>query len=178
MRWPYSRKLCFQEWLKEELRKPLGVLYVGDVSSSSQQAIRAILASKANPVITVGDVTTSNFIKQGLRPKTAIVDNRFERMRFEESIDFHGYEVVNISNPAGCILPEAAAAVFSAVQSSSAYVLVVDGEEDLLTLPAVLACSEGGAVAYGQPRSGCVVIFVDNNVKTKVQTILQKAELC
>ncbi len=175
-RWPYRTRLCFSEYLKEELRKPLGVLYVGDVTSSSHQAVEAILARKAEPVVTVGDVTTSNFIKQGLKPKTAIVDYRFERMSFGERIDFSGYRIAETSNPAGCIAPEAAEAVFTAVRDKEDVVLVVKGEEDLLALPAILACNDGGAVAYGQPKTGCVVVFVNEEARNRVVKILKKAE--
>ncbi|HID04731.1 MAG TPA: DUF359 domain-containing protein [Aigarchaeota archaeon] len=174
-RWPYGRRLCFSEDLKEELRKPLGVLYVGDVTSSSRQAVEAILARGAEPVVTVGDVTTSSFIKQDLKPKTAIVDYRFERVDFRERVDFSGYRVVRIRNPAGCISPEAAEAVFSAVQDEGSVVLVVEGEEDLLALPAILACGDGGAVAYGQPKTGCVVVFVDGAARGRVVDILRRA---
>ena len=175
-RWPYARPLCFSEELKEELRKPLGKLYIGDVDSSSSQAVEALRRSRAKPVITIGDVTTSMFMKHGLKPKVAVVDNRFERMSFGERIDFTGYVVNAIHNPAGCIAPEAAEKVFDAVEGSLYVALVVDGEEDLLALPAVLACSEGGAVAYGQPKTGCVVITVDEKTKEKVLDIIRRAE--
>ena len=84
--------------------------------------------------------------------------------------------VDGVSNPAGCIAPEAASRIFEAVEGSSCVALVVEGEEDLLALPAVLACSEGGAVAYGQPKTGCVVIIVDERAKAKVLDILRRAE--
>jgi len=115
-------------------------------------------------------------MKQGLRPKTAIVDNRFERMSFVEHIDFSGYKVSEVDNPAGCITPEAAEAVFSAVQSREDVVLIVNGEEDLLALPAILACGDRGAVAYGQPKTGCVVVFVNKVIRDRVVNILEKAK--
>ena len=175
--WPYERSLCFPEELKEELRRPLGTLYRGDVDSSSRQAVEAVKLKRVETVVTVGDVTTSRFMHHGLKPKLAIVDRRFERRAFLEQIDFTGYEVREVRNPAGCIEPGAAREIYRALEGLSYVVLLVDGEEDLLALPAVLACPEGGAVAYGQPKLGCVVVAVDKEVKSRVFEILSRAEV-
>jgi uncharacterized protein (UPF0218 family) len=51
--------------------------------------------------------------------------------------------------------------------------LVVDGEEDLLTLIAVLYAPEKSWVVYGQPREGAVVVEVTPEKKAETAEILR-----
>ena len=51
--------------------------------------------------------------------------------------------------------------------------IVVKGEEDLLTLIAVLYAPENAFVVYGQPYSGIVVIKVTFEKKALVQEFLK-----
>ena len=171
-KWPYRREILFPEEVKEELRKPLGRLYEGDVKESSRRAVEEILAREVRQVTTVGDVTTKSFMEHGLRPKTIIIDKRFERREFGEEIDISSYRVVKVENPAGRITPSSADAVFEAIQDRNNVALVVYGEEDLLALPAVLASGDGDVVAYGQPRRGCVVIFVSEEIRRRILDLI------
>jgi uncharacterized protein (UPF0218 family) len=50
--------------------------------------------------------------------------------------------------------------------------IVVKGEEDLLTLIAVLYAPENAFVVYGQPYSGIVVVKVSSERKTRVLEFL------
>ena len=50
--------------------------------------------------------------------------------------------------------------------------IVVEGEEDLLTLIAVLYAPENSFVIYGQPHSGVVVVKVTGQKKRQVQEFL------
>ena len=50
--------------------------------------------------------------------------------------------------------------------------ITVDGEEDLLVIPACVFAPENSFVMYGQPNEGLVIIRVTPEIKAKVQKIL------
>ena len=52
--------------------------------------------------------------------------------------------------------------------------LVVNGEEDLLTLPAILFAPLNSLVLYGHWQYGIIVVEVDEKIKEKVRKILKK----
>ena len=55
--------------------------------------------------------------------------------------------------------------------------IVINGEEDLLALPAVLFAPEGSFVVYGQPKEGVVVIKVTAEKKAEVKLIIDEMEV-
>jgi uncharacterized protein (UPF0218 family) len=50
--------------------------------------------------------------------------------------------------------------------------IVVDGEEDLLTLAAVLFAPDKAFVVYGQPHEGVVVVKVTEEKRAEAQELL------
>ena len=47
--------------------------------------------------------------------------------------------------------------------------IFVNGEEDLLTYPAVLIAENNSAIIYGQPDQGKVIVKVDEDKKEKLR---------
>ena len=62
----------------------------------------------------------------------------------------------------------------SSLEDTTSSYFVVEGEEDLLTLPSVAFSPLGSIVFYGQPNEGLVVIQVDDHIKNKSLEILKK----
>lgn len=52
--------------------------------------------------------------------------------------------------------------------------LLVDGEEDLLALPAIVHAPIGGVVYYGQPQQGLVEVMVTEEKKREVLALLKQ----
>ena len=52
--------------------------------------------------------------------------------------------------------------------------LLVDGEEDLLVLPVCLFAPENSVVMYGQPNVGLVIAEITDEVREKVQKIVNQ----
>lgn len=52
--------------------------------------------------------------------------------------------------------------------------VLIDGEEDLLTIPAVIEAPVGSVVFYGQPLEGVVAVSVDEKSKSKAREVLQQ----
>ena len=52
--------------------------------------------------------------------------------------------------------------------------IVVDGEEDLATLPVVAMAPDNTKVLYGQPNEGIVIITVNPTVRKRVTNFLTR----
>jgi hypothetical protein len=83
---------------------------------------------------------------------------------------------IHVKNPPGTITQEAIVAIQDALKSSHRTKIVVDGEEDLLTLIAILHAPESSFVVYGQPYEGVVVVKVTPQKKSEIADILKAME--
>ena len=52
--------------------------------------------------------------------------------------------------------------------------VLIDGEEDLLTIPAVIEAPLGAVVFYGQPFEGVVAVKVDERSKASARETVQR----
>ena len=87
-----------------------------------------------------------------------------------ESIDCHS---VNIRNEAGTITDELINAIEEAIYSNKTTKIIVDGEEDLATLPAIKLSKNGAKVIYGMPDKGMVVVDVNQQTKERANRLLE-----
>jgi uncharacterized protein (UPF0218 family) len=129
--------------------------------------------TKPAKIIAVGDRVSGNLINSGFSPNVVIVDNKVMRKPVEP-LEFDAEKTFSIRNPAGTITDEAYETVEKAVGSAGRVRVLVDGEEDLLTLVAVLSAPVGSIVVYGQPREGIVVIPVTKESKRKMMDIVDR----
>ncbi len=129
--------------------------------------------SNPHKIITVGDATTKNFVKKGIIPKLSVIDHKIERKETKDKIDFGNTATFfPFVNPAGAINNKAFMHIEELLKKENPCVLEVDGEEDLLVLPAILAAPVGFYIYYGQPHEGLVRITVNEEIKTKVRELL------
>lgn len=164
----WQKPLIFSEELKDEVRKPFGELRKGDIQYDAE-------LGKAGLLVVVGDYSFRRLVEVGLKPHVAVVDAKIERGVVEEP-DLSGYSVVKVLNRAGMIEPEAASAVVEAIAKRAGAVLV-EGEEDLLALPAMHALPDDGVLIYGQPKIGYVVVKGSEEIRRKVVEIVKRAIL-
>ena len=75
-------------------------------------------------------------------------------------------------NPAGAITDEAWDAIRAAVSSEGRTKVLIDGEEDLLTVVTVLSAPLGSLVVYGQPNVGVVVVKVTKDRQQNMRRIV------
>lgn len=156
------------------LKKPLGKLI-----RKEKPLITDLLEFIENPpkIVTVGDVTTLNILTVGISPSIAIIDKHAQRQPFLGAINYligPSFKTKAISNPSGCISYDALAHIKSSFEDTTSSYFVVEGEEDLLTLPSVAFSPLDSIVFYGQPNEGLVVIQVDDHIKNKSLEILKK----
>jgi uncharacterized protein (UPF0218 family) len=154
-------------YLREKFSRPLGVL----VSNTELEAYVRDLDTKDAMLVTVGDKTTEFFVSRGHRPKMQIVDSVEKRRRRAPPVG--GYDrVVAVSNPAGGITGVAADTIRAELSREGAARILVNGEEDLLVLPAILYSQEGTDVFYGQPNEGMVHVRVSLETRKAVAGML------
>lgn len=129
-------------------------------------------------LITVGDVTTKKFHDKGIYPSLSIVDFVVERHAQHHSLKELGFlgteEVLEVDNLAGTITPSLWQSIKKALSriSQKKIIIVVNGEEDLAVIPAILLCPLGYTVCYGQPHKGMVATSVTPDKKMQVLKLL------
>ena len=161
--------------LRRELKAPLGLLIQGSYKQTVEELKKIINETKPVKIVAVGDRVSENVIRSGILPNVAIVDSKVMRKPVAPII-FEAEKTFNVSNPAGTLTEEACRAIDEAVNFNGQVKVQVDGEEDLLTLAAVLSAPVGSIVVYGQPRKGIVVVFVTEDSKKKIMDIVNRME--
>jgi uncharacterized protein (UPF0218 family) len=161
-------KLLITERQRVLLKEPLGELVSGTFSECNATLRKVWETEKPQRLVLVGDTISRNAIESGINPDVMIIDHREVR---EEAVDFnHGKARVfrTINEPATLSLL-AWQAVAEAVKKGDSLVLV-EGEEDLLTLVAILVAPVGSIVAYGQPGKGIVLVRISAEKKVEIQS--------
>ena len=157
--------------LRARLREPFGMLIRGSFTETMGKMDNIVKREKPPVVVSVGDTVSRNLHEHQLNPQLSITDNKRMRKRIKPRIftakPFH------VKNPQGTITEEAITAIKEALESDERVHIIVDGEEDLLTLIAVLYAPENSLVVYGQPYEGIVVVKVTSEKKAEATEILK-----
>jgi uncharacterized protein (UPF0218 family) len=161
--------------IREKLKDPLGTLIRGSFSETTRKLKDIIEKEKPPNIISVGDTVSKNLVENDVFPKLSIVDNRVMR-RSIQPVTLKADENLYVKNPPGTITDEALKAIQEAFKTSHSVKIVVDGEEDLLTLVAVFYAPENSLIVYGQPYEGIVVVRATQQKKEEVAGILKAME--
>jgi len=172
MRLP-TKKLT--EEARRELKKPLGLLLLERENKTIEQLKQILKGHKTGKTIVIGDYTAKRILDNGLTADIIVIDNKTMRKNIRP-LTTTQEETIRVRNPAGTITEEAGKAVKEAVKSGKRTEILVDGEEDLLTLPAILHSPTGSVVMYGQPQEGLVVVEVTREKKIAIRKIIGKME--
>ena len=153
--------------LREEFKEPFGPLYT-DVDD--------LLADADEPIVAVGDMVTYHLREAGHEPHVSVVDGLTERAAIpdevREGLEDAGERRIDVVNEPAELSRDLLLALREAVDAEADTLLVVEGEEDLATLPAVLAAPLGGSVVYGQPGEGMVLIPVTEDARAEMRDLL------
>jgi pantetheine-phosphate adenylyltransferase len=167
------------------LNQPLGNIY-------HNEELRARMNDcKDKIVITVGDVTTKTVMDFGVIPSLAIVDLHVRRRYYINLLDYHfqpDTRILKVTSGPGYISGEARDAIWAwsdeiKNKPKKRYAVIVEGEEDLLVLPAIMSAPNGAVLFYGQPpqndnsttiREGLVEAIINDELHLKVSDLLKK----
>jgi uncharacterized protein (UPF0218 family) len=159
--------------LRVFLKEPFGTLIEGTPKETIAKLKELTVAERPPQLITVGDVVTQNIHASGVQPQLSVVDYislRDQAMPKQEPVE----KTVYVHNPPGTITDEAIDAINSALEAGLHTHIVVEGEEDLLTLIAVLSAPQDSFVIYGQPHLGIVVVKASLEKKAQVKGVLNE----
>lgn len=156
--------------LRPAFKGPFGPVY-SDVAT--------LLTDLHEPIISVGDVVTWHLESYGHRPKIAVVDGRTEREQTTEEISRvidNRPNHVTVANPPGTITEDLIVTLKESIAAQTPTTVVVDGEEDLATVPAVILAPVGTTVVYGQPGKGMVPVTVTEKQKATFRAMVGKMD--
>ncbi len=162
--------------LRRKLKSPLGLLVRGSPNEAMGKLKKMIEEARPSMIVSVGDVVSRSMLQSNISPQVLIVDNRVMR----ESITPILVDVdqtLPVKNPPGTLTGEVWPIMERAIQPNRRTRVLVDGEEDLLTLAAVLCAPLGALVVYGQPHEGIVVIKVTEPMKETVRGLVETMKI-
>ena len=165
-------KLLLTDSQREGLKQPLGRLVAGTPAECNRALRQVKTSEKSQILILVGDTISRNAIQSGITPDVIVVDNREMRGEAAE-FDYGKQRVYRAINEPATINLLAWQAVAEAIEKGDGMVLV-DGEEDLLTLVAILVAPIGATVAYGQPETGIVIVQISAAKKNEIQAFVNE----
>ena len=154
--------------LRDQLKIPLGLLL--PIGQDNKKNIQKYLSDDSY-VITVGDRTTEKMIEYGIIPSLQIVDGFEKRQKREFPKLGKEYEL-KIDNPAAEITLQSIQIIKKAFEMTPPTRLIVNGEEDLLVLPACIYGPKNSVILYGQPNKGLVLVQITTEIRNKAQTLL------
>jgi GTP-dependent dephospho-CoA kinase len=164
---------CITPPLREKLKEPFDMLIEGTFDQTISKLKEIVAANVPPMLISVGDVVSKNLHKHKLHPQLTVIDYISQRNKIATPTHMHGEETVRVKNPQGTITEEAITAIQEAIASCRHTHIIVEGEEDLLTLIALLYAPDNALVIYGQPRCGIVVVRVTAEKKAQAQQFLK-----
>ena len=170
------RLLVLPEGLRSDLKNPLGLLCKGNgLECINAMGSELKLAKK---VVAVGDMTAFYLLKSGMQPDLIIVDHKTKRTQtpehIKQSLMQDIYRTVEVVNPPATLTRGLLDAISNSLSSNEKTRIVVDGEEDLATLPVIMYAPLGSVVVYGQPNEGSVIVNVTPDKKEQIKKLMNK----
>ncbi len=161
--------------LRKILKKPLGKLIKGQPDYTIEKLKEIIEKEKPSKIISVGDEVTRNMLMRNLKPDVMVIDGKVMRQPIA-SIQVKTERTLELKNPPGTLSDDAIMKLRQAISMEGTCKVLVKGEEDLLTLIAILHASEGSLVVYGQPLEGIVIVKVNRDSKRMAEKIVNCME--
>jgi GTP-dependent dephospho-CoA kinase len=148
---------------RTRMQKVWGKPLFGSESEIKEKYQRILDSKKYRNIITVGD-----YCSHHLESDIKIFDKKVQRQDFDQK---HGCDHT-VKNPAGTIQKETWEAIKTAIKDKAN--LCVDGEEDLLVVPAVLMAKPKTLVVYGFPNKGICLLEANLKNKTMMRLALKR----
>ncbi len=136
------------------MREPIGILIRDEPPRSIHKLRRVYLDFELNYLASVGDIVTLNIIRYWRVPNIAIIDNKTLRDRKIDTLSAVSIlfkDIIRLHNRPATITDKNIDTIETAVKLAEKgrnVLLVVDGEEDLLSILLIL-CLNRGLVVYG-----------------------------
>jgi len=151
---------------REKLREPRGDVF------PEKEFIEELEKRDYSKIIAVGDRVSHDIVNSGLEADIYVTDGKTEQEKFGKEIDIVAKKTFEAENPAGKITGEAWKAMRKASAMNCKTHVEIEGEEDLMGLPAVVFAPEDAVVVYGLWDRGAVLMEASRENKEFVKDIL------
>ncbi len=161
------------------LRKPYGIAIRGEHENVARLTVSVIRDFRPSKLVSVGDVVLECLLKHKCFPDVAIIDFKVARREFTYSLELNIFDkIFKVNNPPGYITSSSWLTIQYAISMNLRSLIIVDGEEDLLALPAVLCSPLNSIVVFGIPNEGILVVPVNLRSKSEAFSMLAFFEPC
>lgn len=161
-----KKSLRLPQEFRNDFKKPIGEIV------SDLEVLKKL--TKNQFIILIGDIVTSTLISIGKIPNLSIFDLKTQRKNIKDKLILNTLPKpdVKLTNNPGTITSNAAERIHEFIQKSlkdkKSYALQINGEEDLLTVPAILLSPINSIVLYGQRDVGAVLVRVTLEKKKEI----------
>mgnify|MGYP001594646062 CR=1 FL=1 len=157
----------------------------GKVLNTERTRIDEIIKSDKfkNLIIAIGDIVVSNLAKIGRQANISIFDFKTNRTPItdQDTLKLLPKADVKAKNEASTINNEAVSVLNSmlkkGINSNRKYSIEIEGEEDLLAIPAILLAPLGSIVLYGIRNAGGIKVEVSEKKKIDARSIVNKFDI-
>ncbi len=165
------------ERLREEFKQLFGELMVEPTPEELLGKVK-----NRSPIVCVGDMVTYTLWKANVHMDLAVVDFSTGRRKFPlaDTIRDIQSDRKKVKNQAGQISEEAYNILRKELKGKfpkeRPLIIEVDGEEDLLLLPAIRYSPDSAILFYGQPGEGMVAVIPNTELKNQINEYLGEME--
>jgi uncharacterized protein (UPF0218 family) len=165
--------------LRSAFKQPFGPVYTDtELLLAAVRGAADDVSTDQPPLIAVGDVVTYHLLEAGRQPDVAVIDGKTEREAVDAEIEATladpDTETRRVRNPPAELSEAMLVALREAIRDPEPVTIIVDGEEDLATLPALVLAPVGASVIYGQPGSGMVHVEVTESESENARRLLSE----
>ena len=171
--------ISLPESLRSAFKTPFGPVY-----TDTERLLSAVDETAGDhdhgstPLLAVGDVVSYHLLKSGRQPDVMVIDGKTEREAVASEIEARLADpagtVHEVHNPPAELSEELLVILKKATEADEPVTIRVDGEEDLATLPAIVAAPLGSSVIYGQPGEGMVHVAVTDAQQRDARQLLSQ----
>lgn len=149
--------------LKRELRKIWGIPIFGNKKEVAKKFRKILEKKKFSKIITVGDYCSLN-----LPSDVKIFDGKIKKKKIKNRLPYS----LKCGNPPGTIQKEVWPVIKKTIKEKKN--LFVNGEEDLLVIPAVLVAGKKNLVVYGFSKKGVCALETSAKMKKDLRNLLKR----
>lgn len=166
---------------RNTLRLPTGLALYKPPQKAVEVLVEIAEILKPPLIISIGDVVTANLLLGGLKPAVAVIDFKSRRHEYNTASCTEltkGYIILKCKNDPGTLSQEAVKIVEKAIKEATEgrnVMVIAEGEEDLLALPAIATAPKGSFIIYGLWLGAAVTVISHPHISSAVERFIRVA---
>lgn len=181
-----NKVLYLPEKLRDQMREPFGRIIRGSLENqnvTTQDVAKVIDDQKPPMVYAIGDIIAGSLVRSNITPSVIVIDLKSRREALKGNLKsvIRNPQLRLYRNRAGTIDSQAVAQLCMLrdqyLTNHQPAQMVVEGEEDLLALAAILLAPLNSIILYGQYNLGVILVTVTKDKKKEIYEIVSKFEV-